>query len=184
MIFPVPQRSFWRRCCGRGSGVGGWQLGVVGSNGIDGRRGCHGQCFAEALDGGRTFALWGLAFKPNTDDLRQASSLRLIERLRAAGVALRVHDPEAMPGARALYPSGPTMVYCDSPDEAVVGADALALVTEWKAFWSPDFSALKSALREAVIFDGRNVYDPDQVERAGLAYYGIGRGRSLRRTQQ
>jgi UDPglucose 6-dehydrogenase len=128
---------------------------------------------------GRTIAVWGLAFKPNTDDMRQASSRVLLERLWAAGARVRAHDPEAMNEARRIFGQRDDLVLCDSPQAAVEDADALVLVTEWKAFWSPDFGALRAALRKPVIFDGRNVYDPGQVEAAGIAYYGIGRGRSL-----
>jgi UDPglucose 6-dehydrogenase len=129
---------------------------------------------------GRTIAVWGLAFKPNTDDMREAPSRVLIEALWAAGARVRAHDPEAMAEARRLYPDEESLVLCEDPFEALVGADALAIVTEWKAFWSPDFERIAAALREKVIFDGRNIYDPRVVETAGIAYYGIGRGRSVR----
>lgn len=128
---------------------------------------------------GRTFAVWGLAFKPNTDDMREASSRRLLELLWNAGATVRAHDPEAMHEATRIFGTRPDLVLCDTPAQALEGADALFVVTEWKAFWSPDFAALKAALKAGVVFDGRNVYEPAQVEAAGLAYYGIGRGRSL-----
>ena len=128
---------------------------------------------------GRTFAVWGLAFKPNTDDMREASSIALLRQLWAAGACVRAHDPEAMDEARRIFGERADLVLCASADEALQGADALVVVTEWKAFWSPDFPALKDQLRAGVVFDGRNVYDPKEVEEAGLAYYGIGRGRSL-----
>jgi UDPglucose 6-dehydrogenase len=128
---------------------------------------------------GRCIALWGLAFKPNTDDMREASSRRLLERLWAAGASVRAYDPEAMSEAWRLYGRRHDLMLCDSPDDALQGADALTVVTEWKAFWSPDFGRIRSALREPVVFDGRNIYDPVAVEAAGLAYYGIGRGRTV-----
>ena len=130
---------------------------------------------------GRTFAVWGLAFKPNTDDMREASSRTLLQQLWAAGAKVRAHDPEAMDEARRMFGERADLVFCGTPEAALDGADALVVVTEWKAFWSPDFDAMKRALRAGVVFDGRNVYDPKEVEEAGLAYYGIGRGRSLRR---
>ena len=133
---------------------------------------------------GRTFAVWGLAFKPNTDDMREASSRALLEQLWQAGARVRAHDPEAMEEATRLFGGRGDLVLCGTPDEALVGADALFVVTEWKAFWSPDFVALAARLGSRVVFDGRNIYDPAEVEAAGLAYYGIGRGRSLRGTSQ
>jgi UDPglucose 6-dehydrogenase len=129
---------------------------------------------------GRCFAVWGLAFKPNTDDMREASSRTLIEQLHAAGATVRAHDPEAMDETRRIFGERPDLVLCSTPAETLQGADALVVVTEWKAFWNPDFAALAGALRERAVFDGRNIYDPASVEAAGLAYYGIGRGRSLR----
>ena len=128
---------------------------------------------------GRSFAVWGLAFKPNTDDLREASSRRLLEQLWAAGARVRAHDPGAMDEARRLYGERPDLQLCATPTDALQGADALVVVTEWKAFLNPDFEILRRELREGVVFDGRNLYEPAEVEAAGLAYYGIGRGRSL-----
>ncbi len=138
----------------------------------------------EHFDGnlrGRTIALWGLAFKPNTDDMREASSRTLLSQLFDAGAKVRAFDPEAMEEAHRLYGERENLVLCESADAALEGADALAVVTEWKAFWSPDFERLRDALGARVVFDGRNIYDPHVVEAAGLAYYGIGRGRSVRR---
>ncbi len=129
---------------------------------------------------GRTFAVWGLAFKPNTDDMRAASSRRLLAQLWEAGAKVRAFDPEAGQEARRIFGERDDLLLCDSAQQALEGADALVVVTEWKQFRSPDFAQLKSALRAAVIFDGRNLYDPRQVEDAGVAYYGIGRGRSIR----
>ncbi|MGQ0800769.1 MAG: UDP-glucose dehydrogenase family protein [Pseudomarimonas sp.] len=130
---------------------------------------------------GKTFAVWGLAFKPNTDDMREASSRSLLDSLWAAGAKVRAHDPEAMPEAGRVFGDRNDLSLCDSPAAALQGADSLIVVTEWKAYWSPDFEAIRAALREPAIFDGRNIYDPSTVEAAGLAYYGIGRGRSVRR---
>jgi UDPglucose 6-dehydrogenase len=127
---------------------------------------------------GKTFAVWGLAFKPNTDDMREAPSRRLLENLWAAGARVRAFDPEAGEQARAIYGSRDDLELCESALDAVATADALVVVTEWTQFRSPDFTALVASLRDKVVFDGRNMYDPESVEAAGLAYYGIGRGRS------
>jgi UDPglucose 6-dehydrogenase len=128
---------------------------------------------------GKTIALWGLAFKPNTDDMREASSRRLMEQLWAAGAKVRAFDPEARGETKRIYGERPDLVLCEDAYEALEGADVLAIVTEWKAFRAPDFARIRTTLKEPAIFDGRNLYDPAQVEEAGLAYYGIGRGRSL-----
>ncbi|GAB2493298.1 UDP-glucose dehydrogenase family protein [Arenimonas alkanexedens] len=135
----------------------------------------------DAALAGKTFAIWGLAFKPNTDDMREAPSRTLLAQLWAAGARVRVHDPEAMAEAGRIFGEREDLVFCDSPDAALEGADALVLVTEWKAFNSPDFPTMAKQLGARVVFDGRNLYSPDAVEEAGLAYYGIGRGRTLRR---
>ncbi|TCV97491.1 UDPglucose 6-dehydrogenase [Luteibacter rhizovicinus] len=129
---------------------------------------------------GKTVAVWGLAFKPNTDDMREASSRRLMEQLWNAGATVRACDPEAADETRRIYGERADLVLCDRPYEALEGADVLAIVTEWKAFRSPDFARVRGLLKTPAIFDGRNLYDPVAVEDAGLAYYGIGRGRSLR----
>lgn len=128
---------------------------------------------------GRTFAVWGLAFKPNTDDMREASSRRLLAQLWEGGARVRAYDPEASHEARRIFGERDDLVLCDSAASALEGADALVVVTEWKQFRSPDFSRLKGVLKDAVIFDGRNLYEPAEVEQAGIAYYGIGRGRSI-----
>jgi UDPglucose 6-dehydrogenase len=128
---------------------------------------------------GRTIALWGLAFKPNTDDMREASSRRLMERLWDAGAKVRAFDPEARAEAQRLYGERSDLVLCESAYQALDGADALAIITEWKAFRSPDFARIRAMLKEPAIFDGRNMYEPAVVEEAGLAYYAIGRGRSV-----
>ncbi|HEX5694187.1 MAG TPA: UDP binding domain-containing protein, partial [Arenimonas sp.] len=96
---------------------------------------------------------------------------------------VRAYDPEATGEARRIFGERDDLLLCEEPSEALAGADALVLVTEWKAYWSPDFTALANQLRQRVVFDGRNVWDPAQVEEAGLAYYGIGRGRSLQAGQ-
>ncbi|MGY3038546.1 UDPglucose 6-dehydrogenase [Rhodanobacter sp. TND4EL1] len=132
---------------------------------------------------GRTIAVWGLAFKPNTDDMREASSRRLIELLWEAGAKVRAFDPQAREETRRIYGERTDLVLCDDAMSALQGADVLAVVTEWKAFRSPDLAAVRAALGEPAIFDGRNLYDPAVVEEAGLAYYGIGRGRSLQQVR-
>jgi UDPglucose 6-dehydrogenase len=128
---------------------------------------------------GKTFAVWGLAFKPNTDDMREASSQRLLQQLWDAGATVRAYDPEARKEAERVFGNRTDLVLCDSTDAAMEGADALVIVTEWKQFRSPDFTRIKSALCDSAVFDGRNLYAPVDVEAAGLAYYGIGRGRSV-----
>ncbi|SEM30952.1 UDPglucose 6-dehydrogenase [Variovorax sp. YR750] len=127
---------------------------------------------------GKTIAVWGLAFKPDTDDMRDAPSLVLLERLWAAGARVQVYDPAAMPNARDLIGERGDVRWCATAEEALQDADALALVTEWDEFRRPDFAQIAKALRAPVMFDGRNVYDAAEVESAGIAYYGIGRGRS------
>jgi len=128
---------------------------------------------------GRTIAVWGLAFKPNTDDMREAPARDLIEALWAAGARVRAYDPVAMSEARRLYGDRPDLALVDSAEAALEGADALALVTEWQEFRSPDFDHIRDALRQKVIFDGRNLYDPALVKSFGLTYHGIGRGERL-----
>jgi UDPglucose 6-dehydrogenase len=125
--------------------------------------------------GGRTFALWGLAFKPNTDDMREAPSRVIIDALIARGARVVAYDPVAMDEARRVFGTMPQLSYAASPLDACTGADALVVVTEWQEFRSPDFDALQTALREKLIFDGRNLYDPPQVRAAGLEYFAIGR---------
>ena len=126
---------------------------------------------------GRVIAVWGLAFKPNTDDVREAPSLVLIRNAIAAGATVRVYDPQARDTARgALGDALRGITFCDSADAACTGADALVVVTEWLEFRSPDFAALATRLRARVLVDGRNLYDPRAVRAAGLHYEGIGRG--------
>lgn len=129
--------------------------------------------FGETLRG-KTLAIWGLAFKPRTDDIRDAPALALIDALLALGVHLRVHDPEAMPNVREKY--GDKLIYCDRPYGAVDGADGLAIVTEWPEFRNPDFEVIRRLLSKSVIFDGRNIYETKQMETLGFTYYGMGRG--------
>jgi UDPglucose 6-dehydrogenase len=121
----------------------------------------------------KTLAIWGLAFKPRTDDIREAPALTIIDALLETGVALRVHDPEAMANARAIYRD--RLVYCDRPYGTLEGADGLAIVTEWQEFRHPDFDVIKKLLRTHVIFDGRNIYDPKRMAELGFTYYSIGR---------
>ena len=124
---------------------------------------------------GKTLAVWGLAFKPRTDDIREAPALTLIDALLAAGVHVRVHDSEAMANVKALY--GDKITYCDRPYGALEGADGLAIVTEWAEFRNPDFEVMKRLLKTPVIFDGRNIYDEKTMTSHGFTYYAIGRGR-------
>ena len=127
---------------------------------------------------GKTLAVWGLAFKPRTDDIREAPSLVLIDAMLAAGVKLRVHDPEAMPNVKTIY--GNKLSYCDKPYGALEEADGLAIVTEWQEFRNPDFEIMRRLLREKVIFDGRNLYDLKTPASYGFTYYSIGRSPQTR----
>jgi len=124
---------------------------------------------------GKVFALWGLAFKPNTDDMRDAPSRIVLEALIEAGAIVQAFDPEAQREAKRIYGDKPGLSYCDSPKAALQQADALVIVTEWKQFRSPDFDELCQQLQDKVIFDGRNMYEPNRVKRSGLTYYAIGR---------
>ena len=127
---------------------------------------------------GKTVALWGLSFKPGTDDMREAPSRVIMQSLWDAGANVRAYDPEAMDEAARLYPDERGLCLCDAAYEALDGADALIIITEWQEFRSPDFAVIKEKVRDAVIFDGRNLYEPESVEAEGLQYYAIGRGRS------
>jgi UDPglucose 6-dehydrogenase len=129
---------------------------------------------------GKTVAIWGLAFKPNTDDMREAPSRVLMESLWSAGAKVRAYDPVAMPECLRIYGLRRDLTLCRTGHEALEGADALAIVTEWREFRSPDFDRIKSALHTPVIFDGRNIYDPEQMAQAGFSYYAIGRGMTLK----
>ncbi len=121
----------------------------------------------------KTIAIWGLAFKPRTDDVREAPAIVLIELLLEAGAHLRIHDPEALANVRAIY--GDRVVYCDRPYGALEQADALVVVTEWNEFRNPDFEVMRRLMRQPVIFDGRNVFDPARMADLGFTYQGIGR---------
>lgn len=122
---------------------------------------------------GKTIAIWGLAFKPRTDDIREAPALSLIDSLLRHGGEIRVHDPEAIANVQAIY--GDRLVYCDRPYGALEQADALAIATEWNEFRNPDFEVMKRLMRAPVIFDGRNLYDLDRMAELGFTYHGIGR---------
>ncbi|MCF8006974.1 MAG: UDP-glucose/GDP-mannose dehydrogenase family protein [Methylovulum sp.] len=124
---------------------------------------------------GKTFALWGLSFKPKTDDMREAPSRVILEALINAGAKVQAFDPEAMTEAKRIYGDNPNLLLMETAEEALKNADALLVVTEWKNFWSPDFDLIKERLRDAVIFDGRNLYQPHLLKKIGLTYYGIGR---------
>jgi UDPglucose 6-dehydrogenase len=126
---------------------------------------------------GRTFAIWGLAFKPNTDDMREAASRVLMEALWAAGAKVQAYDPEAMEEAQRLYGDRADLMLCGTKEAALREADALVILTEWQVFRAPDFDLLRERLRAPVVFDGRNLYDPVRMARKGFAYYAIGRGR-------
>jgi UDPglucose 6-dehydrogenase len=130
--------------------------------------------FGENL-AGRRFALWGLAFKPNTDDMREAPSRRVVADLLARGATVRAYDPVAMDEARRVFGAEPRVAYAESPMAALDGADALMIVTEWKEFRSPDFEDMKRRLKAPLVFDGRNLYDPAQMRAAGIEYHAIGR---------
>ena len=125
---------------------------------------------------GKTFALWGLAFKPKTDDMRDAPSRDIMEGLWARGARVQAYDPEAMESAENLYPESEQFQLVGSREDALVGADALIIATEWRQFRSPDWELLRERLTEPVIFDGRNIFDPARVKREGFTYYGIGLG--------
>ena len=124
----------------------------------------------------RTIALWGLAFKPNTNDMREAPSQAVMAAIWAAGGRVRAYDPQALVEASRLYGERPDLVLCATPQETLEDADALAVVTEWNEFRSPDFDAVKAALRQPVVFDGRNLYDPAMLRERGFDHIGIGRG--------
>ena len=128
---------------------------------------------------GKTIALWGLSFKPRTDDMREAPSRVLMEALWAAGVQVRAYDPEAMGATARLYPDQKDLELCETASSALKGADALVIMTEWQEVRSPDFQSLKEQLADAVIFDGRNLYEPAAVSKFGLQYYAMGRGSSV-----
>jgi len=123
---------------------------------------------------GKTIAVWGLSFKPNTDDMREAPSLMIVPELEAKGAKLKVYDPVAMPQAKLFFKN---VKYCKNPYEAAKAADAVLVLTEWNEFIQIDFNKLKKIVRKAVIVDGRNIYDPAQMAEKGFSYYGMGRGK-------
>jgi UDPglucose 6-dehydrogenase len=122
---------------------------------------------------GKTIALWGLAFKPRTDDMREAPAITIIDRLLEAGALVRAYDPEAAPTARQLFDG--RIALCDRSYDALDGADALAVVTEWNEFREPDFAKMRQLMRTPVVFDGRNIYSPEQMRALGFTYFSIGR---------
>ncbi len=129
---------------------------------------------------GRTFAIWGLSFKPNTDDMREASSLVLMKTLWECGAKVQAYDPEAMQEAQRIYGQRDDLALMGTKEAALKGADALIICTEWQNFRAPDFDVIKDALKTPVIFDGRNLYDPERLQSRGFTYYGIGRGSSIK----
>ena len=132
--------------------------------------------FQGQLDG-KIFALWGLSFKANTDDMREAPSRVLMEQLWSAGARVQAYDPEALSEAARIYGQRPDLSLCPSPEAALHQADALVIMTEWGVFRSPDFQQIKKLLKNPVIFDGRNLYDPGYLAQEGIIYYAMGRGR-------
>jgi len=127
---------------------------------------------------GKVVGIWGLAFKPNTDDMREASSRALMQDLWNAGASVQAFDPEAMEETQRIFGDQPGLTLCGTKEQALKGADVLAICTEWKEFRSPDFAAIAATIKEPVVFDGRNLYEPDMLERHGMIYYAIGRGRN------
>jgi len=122
---------------------------------------------------GKTIALWGLAFKPRTDDMREAPAIVIVNQLLAQGAAVRAYDPEATETARGIF--GDAITLCQRSYDALIGADALAVVTEWNNFREPDFAKMRELMKSPVIFDGRNIYAPDQLRALGFTYYSMGR---------
>src|SRR5207302_6600168 len=122
---------------------------------------------------GKTIALWGLAFKPRTDDMREAPAIPIIERLLARGAKVQAYDPAAEPVARKLFNG--RVALCERSYDALNGADALAIVTEWNEFREPDFQKMRALLKSPVVFDGRNIYSPEHMRALGFTYFSIGR---------
>ena len=122
---------------------------------------------------GRTIAVWGLSFKPRTDDMREAPAIPIIERLLAVGATVKAYDPAAAPVARGIF--GDRIALCDRSYDALEGADALAVVTEWNEFREPDFAKMRALLKAPVVFDGRNIYSPEHMRALGFTYFSIGR---------
>jgi UDPglucose 6-dehydrogenase len=132
---------------------------------------------------GKTFALWGLAFKPNTDDMREAPSRNLMEALWECGAKVRAYDPEAMDETQRIYGYRDDLALTGTKESALNNADALVICTEWKGFTAPNFSEMSNQLKTLVIFDGRNLYDPARLSQNGWTYYGMGRGASCSPSQ-
>ena len=128
---------------------------------------------------GRRFALWGLTFKPNTDDMREAPSRTLMELLWQHGATVQVYDPKGMAETARIYGKRNDLILCDKPEATLQDADALIIATEWRVFRSPNFALVKNLLKSPVIFDGRNIYEPQRMKKLGFTYYAIGRGDSL-----
>ncbi|AKC32058.1 UDP-glucose dehydrogenase family protein [Candidatus Pantoea carbekii] len=128
---------------------------------------------------GKVFAVWGLAFKPNTDDMREAPSRNLMEALWSAGAIIQAFDPQAMDETQRIYGDRSDLKLMDTKEKALEGADGLVICTEWQNFRAPNFNVIKSALKQPVIFDGRNLYDPELIKKYGFIYYAIGRGESI-----
>ncbi|MDT1852295.1 UDP-glucose dehydrogenase family protein, partial [Acinetobacter baumannii] len=128
---------------------------------------------------GKTFALWGLSFKPNTDDMREAPSRVVMEYIWENGGQIQAYDPEAMQETLRIYGQRTDLILVNSKEEALKGADALIICTEWQSFKAPDFDVIKKLLKEATIFDGRNLYNPIKLKELGYAYYAMGRGDSV-----
>ncbi len=126
----------------------------------------------------KTFSIWGLSFKPGTDDIRESPSLVLIDKLITHKSQIKVYDPKAMDKCKKIYGSNKQVIFCNSPQEALVNSDALVIVTEWEEFRSIDIEKIKNSMSIPIIFDGRNIYDPKKMEQNGIKYYGTGRGRS------
>ena len=131
--------------------------------------------FQHAL-AGKTVALWGLAFKPNTDDMREAPSRVLMESLWDAGAKVQAYDPAAMEETQRIYGQQPMLQLCGTKEAALHNADVLVIMTEWRQFKAPDFDLIKQSLKQPVVFDGRNLFDPLRLQEKGIEYYGIGRG--------
>ena len=129
---------------------------------------------------GKTIAVWGLSFKPRTDDIREAPALAMIDELLKLGARMHVHDPEAMDNVRKQY--GDKLQYAERPYDALLDADALLIMTEWKEFHRPTFATMKKLLRRPVIFDGRNLYETSTLRDAGFTYYSIGRAPIIAQT--
>ncbi|KFB65963.1 UDP-glucose/GDP-mannose dehydrogenase family protein [Candidatus Accumulibacter vicinus] len=138
--------------------------------------------FAENLQG-RSFALWGLAFKPDTDDMRDAPSRVIVHELLRLGATIRAYDPVAMDEARRVFGDLPGLSFASHPAEALQDADALLIATEWREFKSPDFEQIRALLKQPLIFDGRNLFDPVLVRSLGIEYHGVGRGEGVRQTR-